>query len=299
MIKETPMMRQWSQIKRQQPDAIVLFRLGDFYEAFNEDAKQLAEVCEVTLTSRPVAKGERAPMAGVPYHAVDGYIAQLVRRGLKVAIVEQLGGGTAEILVMIAAPLFGLPLALLPAQILWINLVTHGLPGLALGVERAEPDTMDRPPRRPDENIFGRGLWQRIVGAGLLTAAVALGLALWEHGTHGPWQTMLFTSLALLQLGDALAVRSDTTSTFTLRFTTNRFLLFAVIGTLGAQMAAIYLAPFQQLLTTEALGIVDLLIVLAASTITFWAIEAEKLVRRRRATASSERASASQLTPSA
>ncbi|MCE7938870.1 DNA mismatch repair protein MutS [bacterium] len=87
----TPMMRQWAQIKRQHPDAIVLFRLGDFYEAFNEDAARLADVCDVTLTSRPVAKGERAPMAGVPYHAVDGYIAQLVRRGLRVAIVEQTG----------------------------------------------------------------------------------------------------------------------------------------------------------------------------------------------------------------
>jgi len=91
MASDTPMMRQWAQIKRQHPDCIVLFRLGDFYEAFNEDAVRVAEVCDVTLTSRPVAKGERAPMAGVPYHAVDGYIAQIVRRGIKVAIVEQTG----------------------------------------------------------------------------------------------------------------------------------------------------------------------------------------------------------------
>ena len=85
------MMRQWAQIKQAYPDALVLFRLGDFYEAFHEDAVRLAEVCEVTLTSRPVQHGERAPMAGVPYHAADSYIAQLVRRGLKVAIVEQTG----------------------------------------------------------------------------------------------------------------------------------------------------------------------------------------------------------------
>jgi DNA mismatch repair protein MutS len=91
MTTVTPMMRQWAVIKRAHPDCLVLFRLGDFYEAFNEDAAVLAEVCDVTLTSRPVAKGERSPMAGVPYHAVDGYIAQLVRRGLKVAIVEQSG----------------------------------------------------------------------------------------------------------------------------------------------------------------------------------------------------------------
>ncbi|MBK8540001.1 MAG: hypothetical protein IPL60_08350 [Ardenticatenia bacterium] len=91
MSADTPMMRQWAQIKQAHPDCLVLFRLGDFYEAFNEDAVRLAEVCEVTLTSRPVKQGARAPMAGVPYHAVDGYIAQLVRRGIKVALVEQTG----------------------------------------------------------------------------------------------------------------------------------------------------------------------------------------------------------------
>ncbi len=85
------MMRQWSDIKRAYPDCIVLFRLGDFYEAFNEDAGRVAEICDVVLTSRPVKKGERVPMAGVPYHSVDGYIAQMVRTGAKVAIVEQTG----------------------------------------------------------------------------------------------------------------------------------------------------------------------------------------------------------------
>jgi Ca2+-transporting ATPase len=93
---------------------------------------------------------------------------------------------------------------------------------------------------------------------------------------------MLFTSLALLQLGDALAVRSETASTFSLGFATNRFLLIAVLGTVGAQLTAIYLAPFRQLLTTEPLGITELITVLAASTTTFWIIEAQKLVRRRR-----------------
>ncbi len=193
-----------------------------------------------------------------------------------------LTGGSAEIAVMVAAPLFGLPLALLPAQILWINLLTHGLPGLALGVEQAEPDTMDRPPRRPDENIFGRGLWQHIAAAGLLTAIVALGLTLRENADHGPWQTMLFSSLVFLQLGDALAVRSETASTFAIGFAGNRFLFFAVLGMFGAQLGAIYLPPFQQLLGTDALSIADLATVLAASSTTFFAIEADKLYRRRR-----------------
>lgn len=115
---------------------------------------------------------------------------------------------------MLLAPLFGLPLALLPAQILWINLVTHGLPGLALGVEQAEPDTMGRPPRRPGESLFVRGLWQHVLAMGLVTGAVSLGLGLWGQATGRPWQTMIFTSLALLQLGNALAVRSECQSVF-------------------------------------------------------------------------------------
>ena len=171
----------------------------------------------------------------------------------------------------------------MPAQILWVNLLTHGLPGLALGFEHAEPDTMERPPRPPDENIFGRGLWQQIVRGALVTAAVALGLGLWAYHADAPWRTMIFTSLALLQLGDALAVRSESRSTFRLGFTTNRFLLIAVLGTLAAQLAAIYLPVLQDLLSTQPLSLTELLVVLVASTATFWTVETGKLFRRRRA----------------
>ncbi|MBC7223090.1 MAG: DNA mismatch repair protein MutS [Anaerolineae bacterium] len=85
----TPMRRQYLQIKRQYPDAIVLFRLGDFYETFDEDAKIVAQVCDVVLTSRPVGKGHRVPLAGVPYHALETYLAKLIEAGYKVAIAEQ------------------------------------------------------------------------------------------------------------------------------------------------------------------------------------------------------------------
>jgi len=87
----TPMRRQYLQIKKQYPDTIVLFRLGDFYETFDEDAKTVAKVCDIVLTSRPVGKGQRVPLAGVPYHAIDGYLAKLIKAGHKVAIVEQVG----------------------------------------------------------------------------------------------------------------------------------------------------------------------------------------------------------------
>jgi DNA mismatch repair protein MutS len=87
----TPIRRQYLQIKKQYPDAIVLFRLGDFYETFDEDAKILSKTCDIVLTSRPVGKGQRVPLAGVPYHAVEGYLAKLINAGHKVAIVEQVG----------------------------------------------------------------------------------------------------------------------------------------------------------------------------------------------------------------
>ena len=95
----TPVRRQYLQIKKQYPDAIVFFRLGDFYETFDEDAKLVSEVCDIVLTSRPVGKGQRVPLAGVPYHAVEGYIAKLIGAGYKVAIAEQLGEATSRGLV--------------------------------------------------------------------------------------------------------------------------------------------------------------------------------------------------------
>ena len=92
----TPMRRQYLQIKKQYPDAIVFFRLGDFYETFDHDAEIVADVCDIALTSRPVGKGQRVPLAGVPYHSADSYIARLIAAGHKVAIVEQVGGGVSS-----------------------------------------------------------------------------------------------------------------------------------------------------------------------------------------------------------
>ncbi|UCC89745.1 MAG: DNA mismatch repair protein MutS [Anaerolineales bacterium] len=92
----TPMRRQYLQIKKQYPQAIVFFRLGDFYETFDADAELVADVCDIALTSRPVGKNQRVPLAGVPYHSADTYIARLIAAGHKVAIVEQVGGGVSS-----------------------------------------------------------------------------------------------------------------------------------------------------------------------------------------------------------
>ena len=86
----TPMMQQYFEIKRQHQDYIIMYRLGDFYEMFFEDAKTVSEELNLTLTGRDCGQEERAPMCGVPFHAADGYIAKLVEKGYKVAICEQL-----------------------------------------------------------------------------------------------------------------------------------------------------------------------------------------------------------------
>ena len=87
----TPMMQQYLRIKAEHPDILVLYRMGDFYELFYEDARKASELLDITLTSRGQSAGEPIPMAGVPVHAVEQYLAKLVRLGESVAICEQIG----------------------------------------------------------------------------------------------------------------------------------------------------------------------------------------------------------------
>jgi P-type Ca2+ transporter type 2C len=200
-----------------------------------------------------------------------------IRRFVRYTLTSNSG----EIWVMILGPFVGLPLPLLPVHILWINLVTDGLPGLALGVERAERNVMRRPPRPPSESVFAHGLWQHILVVGLLMGLIPLGLGIWGHATGRPWQTMVFTSLALLQLGHALAVRSEMDSLRALGLGSNRPLLAAITGTLALQLVVVYWPPLQNLLTTQALTLFELVVVLTASTGVLMAVEIEKAVRRR------------------
>lgn len=141
---------------------------------------------------------------------------------------------------------------------------------------------MRRPPRDPDESIFARGLWQHVFLVGLVMAAVPLALGLWAFGTGRPWQTMLFTALALLQLGHALAVRSERESLLSLGLLTNLPLLLSVVGTVLLQLAVVYWSPLQALFHTQALALGEVAIVLAASTLVLWVVELEKWFRRRR-----------------
>jgi Ca2+-transporting ATPase len=195
-----------------------------------------------------------------------------------------LGSNAGEILVMFFSPLLGLPLPLTPLQILWMNLVTDGFPGLALTSEQPERNIMRQPPVRPNESVFARGLASYILRIGLLMALVTLAFALWASQVFpGEWKTMLFTLLIFMQSGHALAIRSETDSIFRMSFRSNPSVLLAVLVTILLQLAAIYWPPLQRLFGTEALTLVELLITTGISLCVFLWVETEKWIRRKRA----------------
>jgi Ca2+-transporting ATPase len=158
-----------------------------------------------------------------------------------------LSGGTAEIAVMLAGPFLGLPLVLLPAQILWVNLLTHGLPGVAMGAEPVEPGTMQRPPRPPAESVIGAGLWPRVLALAAVITAVTVAVGLWGHANDRRWQSMVFFALGVMQFGIALGVRAQPGTW------TNPFLLLAVTAAFGLQLAGLYLPALRNLLETQPL----------------------------------------------
>jgi Ca2+-transporting ATPase len=188
---------------------------------------------------------------------------------------------SAEVWVMVLAPLLGLPLPLLPVQILFINLVTDGLPAIALGVEPAEPDVMERPPRPREESILARGLWQQALWVGLAMAVVTLGVQALGVANGWPWGTMVFTTLAFLQLGNALAVRSERALFIRLGWRTNQALLIAVVGGVLLQLAIVYVAPFQAWFGAQPLDATQLAVVVVASSAGFLLVEAEKWISAR------------------
>jgi P-type Ca2+ transporter type 2C len=181
-----------------------------------------------------------------------------------------LSGGAAEIIVMLLGPALGFPLLLLPAQILWINLLTHGLPGVALGGEPAEPGIMDRPPRPPGQSILAAGLWQRVIRIALVLSAVTLGVAVWADHTGRPWQSMAFFALGAAQLGVAIGSRARPGTR------TNPLLPIAVVAALGLQVAGLYLPLLQDLLDTVPLSPAELSIVAVLSVLGYAAIAADR-----------------------
>ncbi|MCZ7417963.1 cation-transporting P-type ATPase [Verrucosispora sp. WMMA2121] len=197
-----------------------------------------------------------------------------IRRFLRYA----LSGGVAEIAVMLLGPLFGLPVPLLPAQILWINLLTHGVPGVALGAEPAEPGSLRRVPRSPQESVLGAGLGRQILVGGALIAAVTLGAGVLAAHWDRPWQSVIFIVLGLAQLGVALAVRAPRPAG---QRRGNLALPLAVAASALLQVAGVLLPPLRELLGTEVLGGTELLACAAVSVLPGLAL---RLTRRTAAT---------------
>jgi len=189
---------------------------------------------------------------------------------------------SGEIWTLLLAPLFGLPIPLLPIHILWINLVTDALPGLALTAEPAERGTMACPPRSPNESIFAHGIWQHMLWVGLLIAGLSILSQAWSyHSGSSHWQTMVFTVLTLCQLANVLAIRSERESLFTLGLMSNKPLLGAVLLTISLQLAVIYVPFLQNIFHTESLTLFELLVCFALASIVLFAVELEKLLVRR------------------
>jgi Ca2+-transporting ATPase len=193
-----------------------------------------------------------------------------------------LAGNAGELVALVAAPLLGLPIPLEPIHILWVNLVTDGLPGLALAAEPAEPGLMTRPPRPPAEGVFARGLWQHAALVGLLIGGLTLAVHAWARARGDPHgQTMAFTVLTLAQMGHVLAVRSEHTSLFALGLRSNLPLLAAVLLSVALQLAVIYLPLVQPIFKTQALTAAELGLCLGLSSLVFLAVEVEKWMIRR------------------
>jgi Ca2+-transporting ATPase len=202
-----------------------------------------------------------------------------IRRFVRYAVATN----SAEVLTLFVAPLLGLPVPLLPLQILWLNLVTDSLPGLALAAEPAEADVMRRPPRPPRESLFAHGLGGHVLWVGVLMAAIAVatqGLLL--GGGERAWQTMVFTVLCLSQLGHALAIRSERRSLFSQGLLTNVPLLGAVVLTAALQIAIVYLPGLQRVFRTQSLSAGQFGAALGLSAVVFLAVEAEKWWARAR-----------------
>jgi Ca2+-transporting ATPase len=197
-------------------------------------------------------------------------------------IKDTMSSNSGEIWTLFLAPFLGLPIPLLPIHILWINLVTDGLPGLAFSAEPAERGVMARPPRPPGESLFAHGMWQHVLWVGLFVGLLSLGTEAWAYGRGLPyWQTMVFTVLTVSQIAHSLAVRSERESLLRLGLWSNPAMLGAVLLTLGLQLAVIYVPALQPIFHTQPLPGADLALCLGLSVLVLVAVEIEKWAVRR------------------
>ncbi len=191
--------------------------------------------------------------------------------------------GAAEITAIVVAVWLQWPLILLPAQLLWLNLVTNGLQDVALAFEPAEKGVLRRPPRRSG-GVLDRLMWERVVLAGVVMGAGMLALFRWELNASGSLiraQTVALTTMVVYQVFQAGNSRSETESVFRRSPFSNRFLLIATATALGIHIAALYLPPTQYVLRVEPIGIDAWIRIVAVATTILFAMELHKIFRRR------------------
>ena len=193
-----------------------------------------------------------------------------------------MSSNSGEIWTLLLAPFLGLPIPLLPIHILWINLVTDGLPGLALPPSLPNRVLCNRVPRPPEENIFSHGMWQHIVWVGLFVGGISIATLAWAISRDvSYWQTMVFTVLTVSQLFHSLAVRSESVSLFRIGLFSNLPMLGAVMLTLVLQMVVVYTPALNSIFHTQPLPMFDLAVCLALSSLVLFAVEIEKWLMRR------------------
>ena len=197
-----------------------------------------------------------------------------------------LSGNLAEVAVMVAGPLVGMPIPLLPLQILWLNLVTDGLPAMAMAVEPAEPGVMKRPPTPLGESLLGADRGRRILTRGaVLTLLVGVpAYLLWRAGDEA-WQTVLFTSIAFAELAGTFAMRSERVSLRGLGLFTNRALVGAVALTVTLQVLLVAVPIARDLMGLEPLAAAHWLLAATIGLAYLSTVEIDKAIHRRRATA--------------
>ena len=194
-----------------------------------------------------------------------------------------LSGNLAEVSVMVLAPLAGMPIPLLPLQILWLNLVTDGLPAMAMAVEPPEPDVMRRPPTPLGESLFGADRGRRIVlrGAALTVLTLVPAYLLWSAGEDA-WQTVLFTSIAFAELAGGFAMRSERLSLRRLGVFSNRALVGAVALTVVLQILLVVVPFTRDVLGLEPLVAAHWLLVIGIALAYLVVVELDKALHRRR-----------------
>jgi Ca2+-transporting ATPase len=204
---------------------------------------------------------------------------RLVYANIRRFVKYILGSNVGELVTIAAAPLLGLTgVPLTPLQILWMNLVTDGLPALALALEPSEEGLMERPPARPGESIFAAGTGSYIVRTGLIFGLITIVMMLHAEGRGDPWPTMVFTALCLAQMGHALSCRSSL-PLLQLNAFSNPALLASVALTTVLQLLLLYVPPLASFFGTQPLALDDLLVCIGFSLLFFVVLETEKLWR--------------------